>query len=322
MWRDIFKPQYLNWRWGFCVCLSIYIEVFILYYEPLKGSFLPYQWDTEQDFFAHCFINGLIMFVVCTFTLIVLPKFFPTYFKPEKLGKLKFATLVLLTTFLISLGSIYTTQIYFHLYKSLSWYVFYLFNLTVSVMVFAGIPFFVIYLVIFSYFVQEAKQNNAFSDSPKATNNQAEKLDIVQLEHSDIVLEETKNFTESEPTLLIFTDTSNKKSLRIPINNFYYATSAQNYIEIFYNNKNGERVRTVLRNSLKLIEEEMIETAKLPLIRCHKAYIINCEKIVDFSGSSKISQFQLKDTETLIPISRNKFAEYKMKYQDVFANQL
>jgi DNA-binding LytR/AlgR family response regulator len=112
------------------------------------------------------------------------------------------------------------------------------------------------------------------------------------------------------PKIMRFSDSFNEKNLQVPLNSLYYITSAQNYIEIFYQNKNAIHTRQILRNSLKAIEEEMIiNDDNSSLIRCHTAFIVNREKVVELRGLAKLAQFILEDIDTSIPVSRQKYAE-------------
>jgi DNA-binding LytR/AlgR family response regulator len=60
------------------------------------------------------------------------------------------------------------------------------------------------------------------------------------------------------------------------LDNLIYIDSADNYATIHYINK--ERIANFLiRNSLKWMEENL--TKETPLVRCHRSYIINLDKV-------------------------------------------
>jgi hypothetical protein len=324
MWKAFFQPQHEKWRWFFSLGLAFYIIVFIAYYQPFKGEYVTYIWETAKDPFVYNFLNFLWMFFCCTFVIIVLPRYFPDYFKTENVTYLKLGIIIVFTTFLISLSFFYINHVYFHQPISLAWYIYFFFQMVTSNMVFIGIPYVVIYLLFFSYSIQQQALKEAMSqrqtpfDGQIMEDNASRNQHVAQpISHNSTVEQAeatTENSDISASKILTFKDTSNKKTMQMSLDKLYYITSAQNYIEIFHENKEAQLTRTVLRNTLKLIEEEMIDAEKLPLIRCHKAFIVNREKILELTSSSKLSQFTLKNIDTPIPVSRDKIQEYKGQF--------
>jgi DNA-binding LytR/AlgR family response regulator len=191
-------------------------------------------------------------------------------------------------------------------------------------MVFIGIPFVVIYLLFFSYSIQQQALKESLNQQKIPFEGQimdvnaSEKKNSAHFFNDNSTTEQTgtapQNGEIAASKILVFRDTSNKKTFQLPLDKLYYINSAQNYIEIFHENTDGQIKRTVLRNTLKLIEGEMIDAEKLPLIRCHKAFIVNREKILELTNSSKSAQFILKNIDTPIPISRDKIQEYKGQF--------
>lgn len=75
--------------------------------------------------------------------------------------------------------------------------------------------------------------------------------------------------------LIHFHDDKGTLRLSIKFSKLYYIEAADNYVNIYYENK-GEISRFLLRKSLKSIEDTYKE---YPLIRCHRSYIINVDKV-------------------------------------------
>ncbi|MCL2167851.1 MAG: LytTR family transcriptional regulator [Lentimicrobiaceae bacterium] len=72
-----------------------------------------------------------------------------------------------------------------------------------------------------------------------------------------------------------FKDEKGILRLVIPFNNLYYIESLDNYVNIFYKNK--EQIEhLILRKSLKSIEEEYSD---FPLVRCHRSFVVNIKKV-------------------------------------------
>jgi DNA-binding LytR/AlgR family response regulator len=75
--------------------------------------------------------------------------------------------------------------------------------------------------------------------------------------------------------LIHFNDEKGTLRLSIKFHNLYYIESYDNYVNIYYENK-GKIARFLLRRSLKNIEEHYTD---YPLIRCHRSYIVNVNKV-------------------------------------------
>ncbi|MCQ2342117.1 MAG: LytTR family transcriptional regulator [Paludibacteraceae bacterium] len=72
-----------------------------------------------------------------------------------------------------------------------------------------------------------------------------------------------------------FYDERGELKLSVKPENLYYLESADNYVQIHY--WGGSKMQALLiRNSMKNIEWRFRET---PLIRCHRSYIVNLEKV-------------------------------------------
>ena len=60
------------------------------------------------------------------------------------------------------------------------------------------------------------------------------------------------------------------------LENLLYIDSADNYATIHYLNK-SKLSHFLIRNSLKWMEENL--TKETPLVRCHRSYIVNLDKV-------------------------------------------
>lgn len=89
---------------------------------------------------------------------------------------------------------------------------------------------------------------------------------------------EKENLVEVIPNKLSkinFHDERGVLMLSISFENLYFIESADNYVNVYYENK-GSISHTILRRNLKSIEEEFSD---YPIIRCHRSYIVNIKKI-------------------------------------------
>ncbi len=322
MWRNFFKPEHIKWRQAYCFTTGVYIHFFIVLFEPYRGDKITYIWASSYDYVCHHFYNFVDVVFFCALITLVLPKRFPTYFLPENLSFQRFLFLTALIPLGMGIFYFIGNYYYFHYEITFSWFLTYMFKVMVTNAFFAGVPFIIVYLSIFDYFTNEQSRNrnevseDIFYDTESAkTALEAVAQTALKMPTFDIRTppQYPHEISIQRPIMLSFTDSSSKKSLDVALNHLYYITSAQNYIEIFH--KNNEIIKsTLLRQSLKTIEEEMILSSDSPLIRCHKAFIVNREKVVELRGTAKTAHFILEDMEITIPVSRQKYSEVEAQF--------
>ena len=74
---------------------------------------------------------------------------------------------------------------------------------------------------------------------------------------------------------IAFRDEKGVMRLSLKLEDLYYMKGADNYVEIVYRH-NDKHSRYHLRSSLKRLQEELVDT---PVIRCHRSYLVNVEKV-------------------------------------------
>jgi len=80
----------------------------------------------------------------------------------------------------------------------------------------------------------------------------------------------------SKRNLIAFHDEKGELKISIDLEHLLYVDSADNYATIHYLNK-SKHSSYLIRNSLKWIEENL--TKDTPLVRCHRSYIVNLDKV-------------------------------------------
>jgi len=98
-------------------------------------------------------------------------------------------------------------------------------------------------------------------------------------ENSRLLEEKTK--AENSPEvpkkgLIAFPDEKGELKISIVLENLIYIDSADNYATIHYINKD-KTTKFLIRNSLKWMEENL--TKESPLVRCHRSYMVNLDKV-------------------------------------------
>src|SRR5690606_24541434 len=81
---------------------------------------------------------------------------------------------------------------------------------------------------------------------------------------------------KASKTLIAFPDEKGDLKISVMLENLLYIESADNYATIYYINKSSKS-HYMIRNSLKWMEENL--AMDTPLIRCHRSYIVNLDKV-------------------------------------------
>ena len=89
------------------------------------------------------------------------------------------------------------------------------------------------------------------------------------------LLEDGRPENVSKPNVYSFYDEKNELRISIKKNNLLYIESADNYVNIWYMNKD-RLTKFMLRNSLKAIENSLSRTS---VLRCHRSFIANFEQV-------------------------------------------
>ena len=96
--------------------------------------------------------------------------------------------------------------------------------------------------------------------------------------------------------------TSNDKVVQLFFHEILYIESDENYVDIHLL-KNGVRSKSVVRSSLKDVEDQLVYAIS-PIYRCHRKYLINFKYFDILEASSRSMTLQLKDAETTLPVSK------------------
>jgi DNA-binding LytR/AlgR family response regulator len=112
-----------------------------------------------------------------------------------------------------------------------------------------------------------------------------------------------KKRLESIPNAVVTLKSDNKnETLQIPARNLLYITSADNYIAVTYLDQ-GKEVQKLLRGTLKNAKEDL--RTYTAFYRCHRAWIVNLDRVISVSGNSQGYRLVLDSSDTVIPVSRN-----------------
>lgn len=106
---------------------------------------------------------------------------------------------------------------------------------------------------------------------------------------------------QDEKRITLF-DNSGQLKFSINQDSLYFIEADDNYIQVWYADAKGEIRQYMLRCRLKTIEDSFSDSN---LVRCHRKYIVNIDKVNVLKGEDKgyLLELGLKDVEPL-PVSK------------------
>jgi len=263
-------PLFEN-RWRIILSISLFIALFILVFQPFGIS--NYTGKYKQLFESG---YGVVTLIVLIIDLFVFPLFLEDWFLSQKWTVLKQMIWQLWILFSIGLGNFLYSSIFLQFSNGFQAFLIYQFyTLVVGVL-----PILIITIL---------HQNALLSENLKLANEM--NGDLTGFNVLQVPDEKVRISAEN-----------NKDKIEINQSDFIYIGSTGNYIQVFYLVKN-ELKSILLRNTLKQIEEQVKECTAI--IKCHRAFLVNKDKILRVKGNSQGLRLVLKDTTDEIPVSRN-----------------
>lgn len=116
---------------------------------------------------------------------------------------------------------------------------------------------------------------------------------------------ELKNGHVSQNQLEFEVDKFNK--VNIEINNLIYVESIGNYLNIIYENNGIKRI--TVRETIYNIEQKTNSTNII--YKPHRSYLVNLQYIHHITGDAQGLKIHFKDSDNVIPVSRNKIKEFR-----------
>jgi hypothetical protein len=103
-------------------------------------------------------------------------------------------------------------------------------------------------------------------------------------------------------------DIDKYRKVRIAVDDIIYVEAVGNYINIIYHDNGVKKI--IIRETLGNIElkTHTSETIYKP----HRSYLVNLNDIEKVTGDAQGLKILLKNTETIIPVTRNKIKEFRL----------
>ena len=280
------KPTYaIDRPWVIVLLNSMVVALILAIFEPFH-----YRLNSVIQFWVlWCFVGLTFIFSVVAFVLF--PKLFKRFYDPERwtIGK----NLLHCSCFLLFLGLACFIYDYYFLMRMDFWsdldttifYKMLLIDVSAAITI-------VIIPLIFGFFIIE---NNAL------------KRNLQEAIRMNKLLSE-RNIQEEKGGDAIILSGDTKESICVLPDNIMYMESSGNYVDVCYREE-GNMKHKLLRSTIKQMDEMMEKYGCF--VRCHRAYIVNVNKIMNINGNAQGYRLNLEDTQQEIPVSRTYLKDFK-----------
>jgi len=266
--------------------ISLFVFLFLIIFQPFGLS----NDDTILKYYLIAGY-GVVCFLVLLFNLVIIPKILRNIFKEEHWSVYKRMLWLVWIVFSVGIGSYLFACMFFAFFdfNTLGFKEFILFQ--VMTLLIAIFPIIVCTLLNQIYLLRK-NIKTAEEISAKLRDSESS-LSNVPVQNQKVVV---KSGNEREQCQ--FKDDS-----------LLFICSEGNYVNIVVKNKKIERV--LIRNSLTNIEKQL---KNYPLFcRCHRAYIVNLNKIMAATGNAQGLKLTLEDLNESIPVARSYSKEFRKR---------
>ena len=116
------------------------------------------------------------------------------------------------------------------------------------------------------------------------------------------ISEHLRAVREGSKDRVVVLESENGQQLELQISDILYVEAMQNYVTVWYLN-NGDLVKEIIRSTLTATERQFRST---PIIRCHRSYLVNVDRIEQVGGNAQGLRLQLVGASDLeVPVSRS-----------------
>jgi hypothetical protein len=274
---------------------SVVVLLFLLLLKPFGNN------TNFSEVLLNSTIAGLLTFTAIVFDFFVLFPLFPQFFKEEKWTILReiIFTIIIITT-IATFNIIAGVFIWHGTFSFANWLSMIFYTAVIGIA-----PATVSILINQARLLKKYKNEVvAINESlPVHTIPKELETELTQTIINENIIEKAKVEEASlTPTHITIQAENEKDNLTILYTTFIAATSADNYVKIFYQ-ENEKLKTTIIRSTLKRVEEN---TAAFPqFFRCHRTAIVNMSLVQSVNGSAQGYRLQLPFLQEEIPVSRN-----------------
>jgi low affinity Fe/Cu permease len=280
-------PHNLSWRTGFFTALGFgaFVCIFLI-------VFRPFQLDTVP---AALLVKSCIIFGLVTFSCIFIPSailnfLFPNLFSEKNwtVGKqiLHMGSVVIM----VGLVNYLISPLLFDI--KLTWKdVFRYQGIAISV---GLLPIIIYTLYIQNHWLHQFKKDAATLQK---------KLEEKRVHEQPV----SQTPVSASAETITFEGDNQAEKKTIEVGQLFYIEAASNYIKLFFEQK-GKLNYSIVRMTMKRAAETVYPYSVF--FRCHRAYIVNLDKIEQVQGNAQGYKLKMQGSEDLIPVSRNLNSEF------------
>jgi len=290
MFRFLKQPSPINIDTKLDLLISFLISLFVFFFLLV---FQPFGLNTTEPGLRYIMIGGyaIVCFLILLFNLLLIPNLLKKVFSEESWTVYKRILWHIWIVFTIGLGNYFFACLLDVLYG------FYTlgFNLLISFQIVT------LSIAIFPIIVCAIWNQNYWL---KRNLRAAEDISI-RIQNSE---SRTMGISEFDQKVILYAE-NEKEMYEFQVSSLLYISSEGNYVEVYSLNKSLEN--KLIRNSLKKIEEQLKE---YPFIfKCHRAYIVNMNKIKKATGNAQGFKLTLENIENQrIPVARSYTKQFKV----------
>lgn len=111
-----------------------------------------------------------------------------------------------------------------------------------------------------------------------------------------------RDFPETVEKEMITLNGTTKETVCIYSEALLYLEASGNYVNVIYQEQGNTVKHKLLRTTIKQMEEDL--NFHNEFIRCHRAYIVNTNRIANVSGNAQGYRLALSGTDETVPVSR------------------
>lgn len=275
------------------------VIVFMLMYFVKPFGFS----GTQQQLLVNSVFAGATTALAICFDFLVLFTLFPQFFKEEKwtIGREIIFTLIIITT-IASFNVLAAKIIYGDALSLMSWLRMIFYTGVI------GIAPATVSILLNQTRLLKKYRNEAADLNEQLPHRINENVVLETRELQEAVLPMEEPIENSSTDFVTIEAENEKENLTILTANFLAATSADNYVKVYYV-KNEKPVSAILRTTLKRVAEN---TAAFPsFYRCHRTALVNLAAVQNVVGTAQGYRLQLSFLQDEIPVSRNLNKEVK-----------
>ncbi|MCP5063157.1 MAG: LytTR family transcriptional regulator [Ignavibacteriae bacterium] len=257
----------------FSFSFGIFISLFLLIFQPFGTS------SIERNKILYLTGFGFITTIVMLFNFFITMNSSKVFFSSENWNVWKFIILNFIMIIPIAiLNWIYAVAMTKHANLDFSFAVISFLKFIFSTITIGFFPF----LLLTLYLEQKLRYKN-LNISARLNQQLAEK---------------SLNISEKNDMNFDF----HNSNIKILVDDILCVKSMGNYVTLYFL-KEKQLEKEIIRTTMKKIEADILDNSKI--IRCHKSYFVNLNKVITTSGNARSLYLQISELDFQIPVSRN-----------------